>query len=92
MESRPEVQPPLRLLSLGLSQNSLSGPRLTGEADGGGIRGISELVILEEIMYRVRRVEHLDYDPLPADYFDMICGTSTGGYEEETTFQTVITY
>ncbi|KAM3066473.1 hypothetical protein ACMFMG_012057 [Clarireedia jacksonii] len=53
---------PLRLLSL----------------DGGGIRGISELVILEEIMHRVGRSQNLP-TLLPADYFDMICGTSTGG-------------
>ncbi|KAH8784081.1 FabD/lysophospholipase-like protein [Hyaloscypha sp. PMI_1271] len=53
---------PLRLLSL----------------DGGGIRGISELVILEEIMHRVGRSQNLP-TLLPADYFDVICGTSTGG-------------
>lgn len=60
----PEEPPnrPLRLLSL----------------DGGGIRGISELVILQEIMHRVGRVMKVE-TPLPADYFDMICGTSTGG-------------
>ncbi|KAI9869902.1 MAG: hypothetical protein M1830_004948, partial [Pleopsidium flavum] len=47
--------------------------------DGGGIRGISELIILEEIMHRVKRIGNLERDPLPADYFDLICGTSTGG-------------
>ncbi|TVY13428.1 Kinesin light chain, partial [Lachnellula arida] len=47
--------------------------------DGGGIRGISELVILDEIMHRVQRRGNLSSVPLPADYFDMICGTSTGG-------------
>lgn len=46
--------------------------------DGGGIRGISELVILEEIMHRVGRLGNVS-KPLPADYFDLICGTSTGG-------------
>ncbi|OBT63724.1 hypothetical protein VE03_06168 [Pseudogymnoascus sp. 23342-1-I1] len=59
---REPASRPLRLLSL----------------DGGGIRGISELVILEEIMHRVGRVLKVE-TPLPADYFDMICGTSTGG-------------
>lgn len=64
---------PLRLLSL----------------DGGGIRGISELVILGEIMHRVEQVlkqetprlpgQKEKISLLPADYFDMICGTSTGG-------------
>jgi patatin-like phospholipase/acyl hydrolase len=47
--------------------------------DGGGIRGISELLILGEIMHRVKRKEGLRHDPLPADYFDMIYGTSTSG-------------
>ncbi|OBT71251.1 hypothetical protein VF21_09480 [Pseudogymnoascus sp. 05NY08] len=65
MESTSPPEPlnrPLRLLSL----------------DGGGIRGISELVILQEIMHRVGRALKVE-TPLPADYFDMICGTSTGG-------------
>ncbi|KFX92080.1 hypothetical protein O988_07432 [Pseudogymnoascus sp. VKM F-3808] len=72
--SREPQDRPLRILSL----------------DGGGIRGISELVILGEIMHRVERglkKESLasgrilqEATPLlPADYFDMICGTSTGG-------------
>lgn len=52
----------------------------TNKSDGGGIRGISELVILEEIMHRVgRRSDPIVSAPLPADYFDVICGTSTGG-------------
>jgi hypothetical protein len=48
-------------------------------SDGGGIRGISALVILDEIMHRLQRAENLPSAPLPADYFDLICGTSTGG-------------
>ena len=47
--------------------------------DGGGVRGISALVILEEIMKEVRRRENLKDVPLPCDYFDLIGGTSTGG-------------
>ncbi|CAK7221370.1 hypothetical protein SBRCBS47491_004506 [Sporothrix bragantina] len=47
--------------------------------DGGGIRGLSELIILEEIMSRIKHDLRLDHDPLPADYFDLIGGTSTGG-------------
>ena len=60
---------PLRILSL----------------DGGGVRGISTLYILKEIMRQIAR----DHDaenpqgpknsPLPCEYFDLICGTSTGG-------------
>jgi predicted acylesterase/phospholipase RssA len=43
--------------------------------DGGGVRGLSSLLILQKLM------ESLDPDnpPLPCDYFDMIGGTSTGG-------------
>ncbi|KAF8065282.1 hypothetical protein FPV67DRAFT_1451063 [Lyophyllum atratum] len=47
--------------------------------DGGGIRGISELVILKEIMHRIQAEERLGETPLPCQYFDMIGGTSTGG-------------
>jgi patatin-like phospholipase/acyl hydrolase len=47
--------------------------------DGGGIRGLSELVILEEIMNRIKFDLNIDGDLLPADFFDLIGGTSTGG-------------
>ena len=49
-------------------------------ADGGGIRGLSELIILEELMERIKADEKLDTVPIPADRFDLIGGTSTGGY------------
>jgi Patatin-like phospholipase len=48
--------------------------------DGGGIRGLSELIILEELMERIRWIKKLPKAPRPADYFDLIGGTSTGGY------------
>ncbi|KAI4139929.1 MAG: hypothetical protein L6R39_006038 [Caloplaca ligustica] len=43
--------------------------------DGGGVRGLSSLLILQQLM------ETIDPDspPKPCDYFDMIGGTSTGG-------------
>ncbi|MCJ1269239.1 hypothetical protein MMC22_009129 [Lobaria immixta] len=43
--------------------------------DGGGVRGLSALIILAQLM------ETIDPDspPKPCDYFDMIGGTSTGG-------------
>ena len=45
--------------------------------DGGGVRGLSSLLILQHLM------ENIDPDaevpPKPCDYFDMIGGTSTGG-------------
>lgn len=47
--------------------------------DGGGIRGLSELIILEELMERIKWIEKLPQVPIPADYFDLIGGTSTGG-------------
>lgn len=54
-------------------------PVHTDIPDGGGIRGLSELLILREIMRRVQDEEDLPTEPIPADYFDLICGTSTGG-------------
>jgi patatin-like phospholipase/acyl hydrolase len=47
--------------------------------DGGGIRGLSTLKILEDIMERIRREEGLRDTPLPRDHFDLIGGTNTGG-------------
>lgn len=47
--------------------------------DGGGIRGLSEILILKELMLQVRIQNHLDYTPEPRQCFDFICGTSTGG-------------
>jgi patatin-like phospholipase/acyl hydrolase len=41
--------------------------------DGGGVRGVSELEILKELF-------HGREDIQPYKYFDMMCGTSTGGY------------
>lgn len=62
---------PLRLLSL----------------DGGGVRGLSSLMVLDDLMEnisleekRLGRRKQSDHSPLkPCDYFDLIGGTSTGG-------------
>jgi len=43
--------------------------------DGGGIRGLSSLMILEQLMQTIDP----DSPPKPCEYFDMIGGTSTGG-------------
>ena len=43
--------------------------------DGGGVRGLSTLMILKELMEKINP----DSPPKPRDYFDMIGGTSTGG-------------
>ncbi|KAF8961379.1 hypothetical protein BDZ97DRAFT_1208591 [Flammula alnicola] len=66
-------EPPLKLLAL----------------DGGGIRGLSELLIIKEVMHRLMVEENtkrkedgqapLSSLPKPCDYFDLIGGTSTGG-------------
>lgn len=52
---------------------------VANKSDGGGIRGLSTLKILEEIMENIRQIEGLQEVPLPRDYFDVIGGTSTGG-------------
>ena len=57
------LQQPVRILSL----------------DGGGVRGLSSLFILKSIMEQVELDEESDETPLPCRYFDLICGTSTGG-------------
>ncbi|RWA05858.1 hypothetical protein EKO27_g9246 [Xylaria grammica] len=43
--------------------------------DGGGVRGISSLLILRKLMEAINPKD----PPRPCDYFDMIGGTSTGG-------------
>ncbi|KAI0842839.1 FabD/lysophospholipase-like protein [Hypoxylon sp. FL0890] len=47
--------------------------------DGGGIRGICELRVLDEIMKRVQKAQNLSSLPRPCDYFHLMAGTSTGG-------------
>ncbi|KAI9666599.1 MAG: hypothetical protein M1821_004535 [Bathelium mastoideum] len=54
--------------------------------DGGGVKGVATLQILEEIMTAVNQQRTNNQDTIksqdeikPCDYFDMICWTSTGG-------------
>ncbi|KAJ4376819.1 hypothetical protein N0V86_006937 [Didymella sp. IMI 355093] len=47
--------------------------------DGGGVRGIVALVMLEELMQRVKIKKGLKEVPRPVDYFELAGGTSTGG-------------
>jgi hypothetical protein len=70
-------QRPLRLLSLGEQYHAFSTQIVFkhSSADGGGVRGISSLRILEKIMLKISN----DPNMKPCDYFDMIAGTSTGG-------------
>ncbi|KAH7081545.1 acyl transferase/acyl hydrolase/lysophospholipase [Paraphoma chrysanthemicola] len=60
--------PPLRILSL----------------DGGGVRGYSMLIILQELMHRTfveteGRAPKRHEVPKPCEHFDLIAGTGTGG-------------
>jgi patatin-like phospholipase/acyl hydrolase len=43
--------------------------------DGGGVRGLSSLMILQQLLWTVDRTS----PPKPCEIFDMIGGTSTGG-------------
>ena len=73
---------PLCLLALGKHDRSSLAPiaRIANSyLDGGGVRGLSELLILEQIMGRIKHDLNMADDPLPADFFDLIGGTSTGG-------------
>jgi Patatin-like phospholipase len=54
------------------------GPRVLA-LDGGGVRGLSSLLILREIMEEIERKTGAEEAPRPCDYFDLIGGTSTGG-------------
>lgn len=47
-------------------------------ADGGGIRGMSSLYILERVMEKIK-AQTPGEDRKPSEYFDLIGGTSTGG-------------
>ncbi|KAG0010101.1 hypothetical protein BGZ80_001789 [Entomortierella chlamydospora] len=47
--------------------------------DGGGVRGIVSLMVLDELMKRIQKRKGLSETPLPADYFELAAGTSTGG-------------
>ena len=48
-------------------------------ADGGGVRGLSALYVLDELMESVNKKAQNQPPLKPCDYFDMIGGTSTGG-------------
>ncbi len=80
----PDPLRPLKLLSLGNSYLKLS--RRTSSSliliDGGGVRGLSSIIILENLMTKVNaaRKEQGLLPKEPWQLFDMIGGTSTGGY------------
>jgi len=47
--------------------------------DGGGVMGLSSLLILRELMAEIQRLTHASHPPLPCEYFDLIAGSGTGG-------------
>jgi hypothetical protein len=47
--------------------------------DGGGVRGLSSLYMLSDIMEEIRKKTGEPKAPRPCEYFDLIGGTSTGG-------------
>ncbi|KAJ6572658.1 hypothetical protein B0H10DRAFT_1639289, partial [Mycena sp. CBHHK59/15] len=47
--------------------------------DGGGVGTLSELLILERLMYRTKTERGLDTMPSPWEYFELIGGSGTGG-------------
>ena len=46
---------------------------------GGGMRGLSPLFIIKEILYRIQMKGRLNGMPLACDIFDLAGGTGTGG-------------
>jgi patatin-like phospholipase/acyl hydrolase len=63
---KDDRDPPVRILSL----------------DGGGVRGLSQLIILDAIMQKINPVSSAQkaaQSLRPCEFFDLICGTSTGG-------------
>ncbi|KAJ5447799.1 Patatin-like serine hydrolase [Penicillium cf. griseofulvum] len=61
-----------------------SGAKFSPVFDGGGVRGYSMLILLQELMYRTYvecegKPPRRDQIPKPCDHFDLIAGTGTGG-------------
>lgn len=54
---------------------------LTCLSDGGGVRGLSSLLILEALLEKVKEHAQLEQSPPlnPHDVFQLVVGTSTGG-------------
>ncbi|QRV95656.1 kinesin light chain [Ceratobasidium sp. AG-Ba] len=46
--------------------------------EGGGARGLSSLIILDELMTRLGHYLELEDQPLVRDHFDIVAGTGTG--------------
>jgi hypothetical protein len=75
-----DAQRPLRLLSLGQyhsSRQKITSSTDENMADGGGVRGLSSIMILKHIMKGISAARGKPVHPW--EEFDMIGGTSTGG-------------
>ncbi|KAJ7479563.1 hypothetical protein FB451DRAFT_951443, partial [Mycena latifolia] len=47
--------------------------------DGGGLGALSQVLILDRVMYRIKNKLGLDTTPAPCEYFELIGGSGTGG-------------
>ncbi|KAL3455500.1 serine hydroxymethyltransferase-domain-containing protein [Aspergillus heterothallicus] len=67
-----------------MQERSVYEKHKTDCADGGGVRGYSMLILLQELMHRIYvetegKPPRRDQIPKPCDHFDLIAGTGTGG-------------
>jgi len=83
-DSTPKTDPAALSVETTLLAQELRSDRLYGlggaplrllSLDGGGVRGIAALQVLKAVMGKITG----DPNAKPCDYFDMMCGTSTGG-------------
>lgn len=75
-----DMNEPLNLLALGAPSRTSMIFHTNLLTDGGGIRGVSMLLILDEVMKRIQHDKRLANPPRPCEYFHLIGGTGTGGY------------
>ncbi|MCJ1405766.1 hypothetical protein MMC11_008996 [Xylographa trunciseda] len=84
-QSQPEPQiPPFATTNVSPPQTSIPVEPATRKLrilslDGGGVRGLFTVVVLEALMEEVRILTKREDDIKPCDFFDLIGGTSTGG-------------
>ncbi|KAH8817769.1 hypothetical protein DL96DRAFT_395910 [Flagelloscypha sp. PMI_526] len=48
--------------------------------DGGGLRAISQALIVRDMLQRLEEDNQLSHPARVCDYFDMICGSGLGGH------------
>ena len=78
MSNTPEGSKGLNVLCIGeLRFISTEGTNAKIDEDGGGVRGLSSLIVLQEIMRRVNATSGREIHP--HEHFDVIAGTGTGG-------------